>query len=97
MKVFDLANPFRAQSVQRFIQAEQSVMNLRHENIVNYVDLSMCAMMQRPGKQSKQVAYIVMELLERALFDVLSKGDGFSERHCRYFFKQLLHGLYHLH
>ena len=87
MKVFDLSNPYVSHSLQKFIDAERSVMKLRHANIVSLTDYSKCALMHRPGKQAKQVAYVVMELLGGALFDVLSVNIGLSERFCRYFFK----------
>ena len=53
MKVFDLTNPYVSHRVQKFIEAEISVMNLDHTNIVSLTDHSKCAIMYRPGKQAK--------------------------------------------
>lgn len=53
--------------------------------------------MNRPGKSSKTVSYVVMERIRgNELFDFIAYGGALSERECRYFFKQALAGLHHI-
>ena len=65
---------------------------------MRYVDYKENAVFNRGSKPAKQVNYVVMErVIGGELFDFIAYGGSFSEPVCRYFFKQALQGLHHIH
>lgn len=99
MKVFDLDNPKFDEKAFRNLQAElDTAYDLEHQHIVRYYSLKEEATMIKEGKESKRVAYIVQELVTGGeLFDFLANFPGMSAPVTRYYFKQLMQGVSHIH
>ena len=53
---------------------------------------------RRPGKPAQKVDYLSLELAAGGeLFDIVSMTGYFPEPLARYYYKQLLSGLHHVH
>ena len=74
-------------------------MKLDHPHIVKYHQFAEAAIMKRMnGKEDKTVAYLVQEpILGGELYQYVNSTGAFSERICRYFMKQMIHGIHYLH
>ena len=98
VKVFDHSNPRVTQQIFQYLQDEtKAALHLNHTNVVRYFAYKQDSEMIRPGKNNKSVSYVVMERIRGGeLFDFIAYGGAFSERECRYFFKQALSGLHHI-
>ncbi len=72
--------------------------SLDHNNIVKYYEYKASANKVGRNGNSKDVAYIVQELITGGeLFDYVANAGAFKEAECKYFFKQMLKGLDHIH
>ena len=80
------------------IKAEvETLKKLHHANIVNLVEVSK-GNMNNPKKGSKNVEYIVLELVSGGeLFDFVANSGRFPEPVARYFFTQFMEGLQYMH
>lgn len=77
----------------------ESTMALDHKHIVKYYEFNEAAIMKKTkdGKEST-VAYIAQEpILGGELYQYVNSTGAFSEKICRYFFKQMIMGLHYLH
>jgi serine/threonine protein kinase len=65
---------------------------------VRYHDFKEEATLQKAGGQSKNVAYIVQEMITGGeLFDYIANTGAFTEEVCKFYFKQLLQGIHYIH
>ncbi|CAO4365950.1 unnamed protein product [Caenorhabditis nigoni] len=64
---------------------------LSHENVISVTDVFMT------GSGFEKDVYLVMELMETDLHQVLRSSQSFKEDHFQYFFYQLIRGLKYLH
>ena len=72
--------------------------NFDHKHIVKYYTFKEEATFIKTSGKEARVAYIAQEpVLGGELFDYVAIGGAFSEKICRYYFNQLLQGLFHLH
>ncbi len=74
---------------------------MNHANIVKVVAFSDHSdWVKDPLQPSIPVAYVALELVENGeLFDYIAmlRGEPLSERICRFYFKQLLSAIHHMH
>jgi len=71
---------------------------LSHPNIVNLVEYSKDGIREKANGAKEEVIYIVLELATGGeLFDFVALTGRFSDSICRYYFKQLIQGLHHVH
>ena len=76
------------------------LLKMQHGNIVKvFGEPRENVVLTRPGKEDKQVAYIEMEAItNKDLFDYVSiLSEPFEPNLARYYMKQLLQGVYHMH
>ena len=65
---------------------------------MKYHDFKKVASYQKKDGTSKNVAYIVQDLITGGeLFDYVANSGPFSDKVCRYYFRQMLMGIHHLH
>lgn len=65
---------------------------------MRYHDFKEEATLQKAGGQSKNVAYIVQEMITGGeLFDYIANTGAFTEEVCKFYFKQLLQGIHYIH
>lgn len=76
----------------------ETMSKLSHPNIVNMYEYSKDAFVEKDNGTKYPVVCIALELAEGGeLFDYVALGGAFSERTCRYYFRQLLDGLDYVH
>jgi serine/threonine protein kinase len=76
----------------------ETMAKLSHPNIVNMYEYSKDAFVEKEDGTKYPVVCIALELAEGGeLFDYVALGGAFSERTCRYYFRQLLSGLDYVH
>lgn len=69
----------------------------KHENVLEMIECGK-GTYKKEGKPDREVTYIVLELAEGGeVFDYVANSGRFEERVARYFFKQFLEGLDHVH
>ena len=98
IKIFDKSSKFWNEQGFNLTRAEHEATEcLDHPNIVKYYEFRDSANKVSNGK-SKDVAYLVQELVTGGeLFDYVANAGAFTEAECKYFFKQMLKGLDHIH
>ena len=65
---------------------------------MKYHEFAERAVYTKKNGQSYEVAYIVQDLIEGGeLFDYVANSGPFAENFCKYFFKQMLQGVYYIH
>ena len=70
----------------------------KHGNVVEQIECGVGTYDKAEGKKSRTVDYIVLELCQGGeVFDYVANSGKFEERIARYYFKQLLEGLDHVH
>ena len=75
-----------------------ATLKLKHKNVVKYHEFNEAATLKKANGKEETVAYIVQEpILGGELYKYLSQSGAFSEKVCRYFFKQIVLGLNHIH
>ena len=86
------------ESFQELIETEvQAMTQLQHRNITRLVEVGE-GTQANPKKGSKQVKFIVLELVGGGeLFDFVALGGRLSEPQARYYMKQLFDGLGFMH
>ena len=99
LKIFDLNNPnFNRRAFKLLREEVAATTQLNHENVVRYHEFNENSMIQKPDGRTKNVAYIVQEMIEGGeLFDYIANSGAFSEDVCRYYFKQMLMGIHYIH
>ena len=71
---------------------------LNHPNIVNLIEYSKEAFVEKSNGTKYPVICIGLELAAGGeLFDYVALGGAFSEKVCRFYFRQLLDGLDYVH
>lgn len=74
------------------------IQSLQHNNIVNIIDAKLDGIEVYQNGKQKAVAYIVLELVSGGeYFDFIAINGAFNDKVCRFYFKQILDGLNHLH
>jgi len=89
----------RHEQVSELTEAEFQVLSSipHHENIVKLIEVGR-GYQVHPQKGSKLVDYFVLELIGGGeLFDLIALGGGLNESMARYFLRDLLAGLSHMH
>ena len=72
----------------------------QHDNVIQLYDILQntdIVTFKNKKRKTKKVNAIIMEKGKVDLFSLIQKCESFSEKTCRYFFKQLLSGLEHCH
>ena len=76
---------------------------MKHPNLINLVGFNNKGVLKqvvkgKVVKETKDVIYLVLELaVGGELFDFVALGARFSEPTARYYFKQLMYGICHIH
>ena len=98
IKMFDLENPSFNKRAFRLLKEEiHATTSLDNRHIVKYLDFKEDATIVQKNGSTKRVAYIVQELVSGGeLFDYISNSGAVSESICKFYFKQLVSGLYHM-
>ena len=66
--------------------------------MVRYHDFKEDATLQKASGTTKNVAYIVQEMITGGeLFDYIANTGAFTEEVCKYYFKQMLQGIHYIH
>ena len=99
LKIFDLANPNFNQRAFKLLREEvEATTQLDHENVVRYHDFKEDATLNKAGGTTKNVAYIVQEMITGGeLFDYIANTGAFTEEVCKFYFKQMLQGIHYIH
>ena len=86
-------------SMKEFKTEMESMQKIKSSNVISILAANNKGVYERPGKKSKQIVYIGMEVAENAeLFDFIAEpGLGFSEKIARFYFIQLISGLKSIH
>jgi len=84
---------------QELVETEvDTLTKVKHPNIVNLVEVGEGQQTNSKKGQSKNVKYIVLELVGGGeLFDLVALGGRLEEKYARFYFKQLIEGLNYLH
>ncbi|KAI1723952.1 protein kinase domain-containing protein [Ditylenchus destructor] len=78
--------------VKRTLREIRILRELKHENIVSVVD-----MFSAEGCQQDRDIYLVMDLMETDLHQIIHSTQKLTEQHNQYFLYQMLRGLKYLH
>ena len=74
------------------------ISNLNHKHVIKHIENVESAIMYMQDQSQERVAYIVQEaVLGGTLFDFVKHTGPFSEDVCRYYFKQIIMGVHHIH
>ena len=88
-----IANAFdNATDARRTLREIKLLRRLQHENIVLLKDI-----MRPPSKDDFNDVYLVYELMDTDLHQILRSSQGLSDEHCQYFLYQILRGLKYVH
>lgn len=88
----------RGENNLKDFQTEAEVLiNIKHPNIASSVGLNSDGIKVKADGTKIKVAYIVLDLLEGGEFFNFIQVDSFTPEVCRYYFKELMYGLHHLH
>ena len=92
-------NPnFNAKAFKLLKEEVQATTQLDHKHVVKYFDFKESAVMTKSNGTQVEVAYIVQELIQGGeLFDYVANSGPFSEKICKYYFKQVLQGIHYIH
>ena len=100
IKIFDLSNSQNNGRFMELLKSEvEATMALDHKHIVKYYEFNEASIMKKTKDgQESTVAYIAQEpILGGELYQYVNSTGAFSEKICRYFFKQMIMGLHYLH
>ena len=88
----------KAEYVKSFRREIKMLQNLKHPSLCNIISFNENGFLaHKDGRKQKQI-YIAQELITGGeIFDFLAHSGAFSERICRFYFKQILMGLHYLH
>ena len=76
----------------------EKTQKLNHPHLIKHFTFKEDAIYSHKNGEQTKVAYIAQELVSRGeLFDFVATTGAFSEKICRYYFKQLLMALHYLH
>uniref|UniRef100_A0A7S0MYV6 Mitogen-activated protein kinase n=2 Tax=Pyramimonas obovata TaxID=1411642 RepID=A0A7S0MYV6_9CHLO len=77
---------------RRVLREIKLLRHLQHENVIAIKDI-----MRPPNKDNFQDVYIVYELMDTDLHQIIRSSQPLSDDHCQYFIYQLLRGLKYIH
>lgn len=77
---------------RRVLREIKLLRHMSHENIIAIKDI-----MRPPNKDTFQDVYIVYELMDTDLHQIIRSSQPLSDDHCQYFIYQLLRGLKYIH
>jgi serine/threonine protein kinase len=99
LKIFDLNNPKNNKKAMDLLKKEvEACDKLQYKHIVKYHEFKEEASMVKSNGESVPVAYIAQEAIQGGeLFDYVANSGAFSEKICRYYFKQMLLSLHYIH
>lgn len=99
IKILKKSDPTVDANFLNLLMTEVETMSkLSHPNIVNMYEYSKDANVEKENGTKVPVVCIALELAEGGeLFDYVALGGAFSERTCRFYFRQLLDGLNYVH
>jgi len=88
-----IANAFdNYMDAKRTLREIKLMRHLDHENVIAIKDV-----VPPPLRREFTDVYIVMELMDTDLHQIIRSNQGLSEEHCQYFLYQLLRGLKYIH
>jgi serine/threonine protein kinase len=99
IKIFDLSNSQNNAKFMNLLRDEvEATMKLNHQHIVKYHEFNEASIMKKANGKEATVAYIAQEpIMGGELYQYVNSTGAFSEKICRYFFKQMIKGLHYLH
>ncbi|GAA0145645.1 hypothetical protein Leryth_009538 [Lithospermum erythrorhizon] len=77
---------------KRTLREIKLLTHMDHENVIRIKDI-----IQPPDKESFNDVYIVYEVMETDLHQIIQSSQKLTEDHCQYFLYQLLRGLKYIH
>lgn len=88
-----IANAFdNYMDAKRTLREIKLMRHLDHENVIAIKDV-----IPPPLRREFSDVYIVMELMDTDLHQIIRSNQGLSEEHCQYFLYQILRGLKYIH
>eukprot|EP00296_Roombia_truncata_P000064 JP435722.1.p1 GENE.JP435722.1~~JP435722.1.p1 ORF type:complete len:369 (+),score=134.07 JP435722.1:42-1148(+) len=81
-----------AQDVKRLLREIRLLRHFDHENIIGLRNL-----LKAPGDRAFEDLYIVTELMDTDLYQIIASKQGLSDDHYQYFLYQMLRGVKYLH
>lgn len=96
---FRKIQPKRLKSCMAAFRAEiKALSQIKHKNIVGYVEYKQRGTYLTKKGRRKEVHYIITELASNGeIFEIIQKDGPFSENCCRFYMQQLLAALKYLH
>jgi serine/threonine protein kinase len=76
----------------------EKLASLQHNFILNVVETAKEGVMKNEDGKQKSVIYVVLELAPGGeMFDFLMETGKFGEKLARFYFRQMIEGVYHIH
>ena len=76
----------------------EKLASLQHNFILNVVETAKEGVMKKDDGKQKSVIYVVLELAPGGeMFDFLMETGKFGEKLARFYFRQMIEGVYHIH
>jgi serine/threonine protein kinase len=101
LKIYDKSNPLNEENALKTIYTEVEALSiLNHAYLVKVIEYKEDAIWKKTNHEKLvliRVAYVVLELINGGmLFDYIAL-ESFDEKICRFYFKQMLSVMHHMH
>jgi|JI9StandDraft_2_1071091.scaffolds.fasta_scaffold316110_2 serine/threonine protein kinase len=86
------------EAMKQIMNEVEKLASLQHNFILNVVETAKEGVMKNDDGKQKSVIYVVLELAPGGeMFDFLMETGKFGEKLARFYFRQMIEGVYHIH
>ena len=86
------------EAMKQIMNEVEKLASLQHNFILNVVETAKEGVMKNDNGKQKSVIYVVLELAPGGeMFDFLMETGKFGEKLARFYFRQMIEGVYHIH
>jgi serine/threonine protein kinase len=86
------------EAMKQIMNEVDKLASLQHNYILKVVETAKEGIMKHDDGSSKSVIYVVLELAPGGeMFDFLMETGKFGDKLARFFFRQMIEGVYHIH